>query len=81
MVSYMASFEEILEMKEKKDIDNLIINLNNNNKDIRAFVTQTLGDIGNEKSSESIIPLLEDQSKKVRKEAAMALGLLTILNC
>lgn len=73
----MATIDKILQMKEDRDVKNLILNLNDDNDDIRAFIAQTLGDMGGNESIESLHALLNDTSLKVRKEAAMSLGLIS----
>lgn len=73
----MTSFDDILEMKKNKDLKSLILNLNNENVDIRAFIAQTLGDIGDNSVVVPLIESLKDNNTKVRKESAMSLGLLS----
>lgn len=73
----MFSIDEILKLKEKGGIKDLILNIQNDNEDIRAFIAQTLGDMGSNESIEPLIILLGDNSPKVRKEAAMSLGLIS----
>ena len=70
----MTSFDEVLELKEKGDIESLIFNLNNEDVNIRAFVVQALGYLGDIIAVDPLIEALKDQSVKVRKESIMSLS-------
>ena len=63
----MTSFDEVLELKEKGDIESLIFNLNNENVNIRAFVVQALGYLGDIIAVDPLIEALKINLLKLER--------------
>lgn len=72
----MTSFDDILEMKEKRDIDSLISNIKNEDVAIRVSVAQAIGYLGDIRATEPLIESLRDENEDVRKESAMSLSII-----
>ncbi|NYZ77379.1 HEAT repeat domain-containing protein [Candidatus Micrarchaeota archaeon] len=64
----------LTQYQEKKVVDRLVMELKNNDPDIRRNAAYILGRMGSKEAENGLIPLLEDENPTVRMSACNALG-------
>ena len=66
----------MIDITQKKTIEDLILALTHENWQVRADAAHTLGNQGDPRAVEPLLEVLADQSSMVREQAVIALGLL-----